>query len=147
VSRFHTLLVPTDFSDHSAAALDTAIELGRALGAELLLLHVFQRPIVMFEPYGIQPLEPVLTEVPEAARRRLDVELRAALGAGADARAIVVEGAAVEKILEEAAGADLVVMGTHGLTGLPHVLLGSVAERTVRLAPCPVLTVKAARPD
>ena len=99
----------------------------------------------MFEPYGILPLEPHLIEIPKAARERLQQELERVVAAGVEGEAFVREGRAVDTILTEIAEsrADLVVMGTHGWTGLSHVLLGSVAERTIRLAPIPVLTVKA----
>ena len=142
---FRRLLVPHDFSEHSDAALRTAIELAGELEASIALLHVFQRPQAIFEPYGILPIEPDLAEIPEAARQRLQVELDKVLAAGVEGDARVSEGQPVDEILAqiEASGADLVVMGTHGLTGFSHALLGSVAERTVRQAPCPVLTVKA----
>jgi nucleotide-binding universal stress UspA family protein len=144
VSRFQTLLVPHDFSVHSEAALEAAIDLAQGLGARVALVHVYHRPVTMFEPYGILPVEPVLTEIPEAARQRLDEELEKVVAAGVKGQARVREGLPVDGILDEASecGADLIVMGTHGHTGIPHALLGSVAERTVRLAPCPVLTVK-----
>lgn len=145
--RFHTVLVPTDFSDCSQAALQVALDFARALGSRLRLLHVYHPPALVFDSYGIQPAEPILLEVPAAARRRLEQQLEEVSGAGAEADGEVREGLAAEEIVAEAreSGADLIVMGTHGHTGLEHVLLGSVAERTVRLAPCPVLTVKPPR--
>jgi nucleotide-binding universal stress UspA family protein len=140
---FRRLLVPHDFSEHSDRALETALGLAKALGAHIVLVHAFQRPL---EPYGILPIEPALAEIPEAARQRLQVELDKVLAAGIEGEARVREGRAVDEILAEieASGADLVVMGTHGLTGFSHAMLGSVAERTVRQAPCAVLTVKGA---
>jgi len=143
---FRRLLVPHDFSEHSDRALETALGLAKALGAHIVLVHAFQRPQAIFEPYGILPIEPALAEIPEAARQRLQVELDKVLAAGVEGEARVREGRAVDEILAEieASGADLVVMGTHGLTGFSHAMLGSVAERTVRQAPCAVLTVKGA---
>ncbi len=149
MTRFQKILVPHDFSEHSDCALGTALELAGALGARIVLVHVFDRPQAMFEPYGILPVEPRIAELPKAASDRLQQELDRVTAAGVEAEAKVLEGHAFEKILEqvETSGADLVVMGTHGLTGLPHAVLGSVAERVVRLAPCPVLTLKAAVED
>lgn len=144
---YQTLLVPHDFSPHSDAALDTAIDLAKAFGAKLDLVHVYHRPALIFEPYGVQPVEPLITEIPEAAKRRLQRELDKVLAAGVEATAEVIEGSASETLVALSAKVDLIVMGTHGFTGLPHVLLGSVAERTVRLAECPVLTVKAPAED
>ena len=145
MTRFQKILVPHDFSEHSDCALDAALELAGELGARIVLVHVFDRPQAMFKPYGILPAEPHITELPKAASDRLQQELDRVTTAGVEAEAQVREGHAFDEILKQidASGADLVVMGTHGLTGLPHAVLGSVAERVVRLAPCPVMTLKA----
>jgi nucleotide-binding universal stress UspA family protein len=142
--EYRTLLVPLDFSDDSAAALQTAVDLARRLGAKLKLLHVYHRPTTVFEPYGVQPPPPMVAEVPEAAKRRIELELDKVREAGVEAEALVREGLPAEEIAAAATelGADLIVMGTRGLSGLKHVLLGSVAERTLRSAPCPVLSVR-----
>jgi nucleotide-binding universal stress UspA family protein len=144
MSRFNSILVPVDFSGCSDAALDAAVELAQKLGAKLRLVHVYHPPTLMFDPYGIQPAEPFLLEAPEAARKRLEQELKKVEAAGVQVEADVRQGVPAEEIVAEAreCGADLIVMGTHGHTGLEHVLLGSVAERTVRLSDSPVLTVK-----
>ncbi len=144
MALFAKLLVPTDFSACSNAALDLAIELARSLAAPVRLLHVYHAPTLVFDPYGIQPAEPFLLELPAAARERLGRDLDRLSAAGLEASAELREGAPVEQILAEVReqGVDLVIMGTHGHTGLEHVLLGSVAERTVREAPCAVLTVR-----
>jgi nucleotide-binding universal stress UspA family protein len=129
--------------------LQTAIELAKKTGARIRLLHVFENPQAAFEPYGILPLEPHLIEIPPDARARLQQELDRVLAAGVEGEAFVREGRAIDTILAEigSSGADLVVMGSHGWTGLAHALLGSVAERTIRLAPIPVLTVKEPPPE
>jgi len=148
LGTFHTLLVAYDFSPDSEAALDRAIDLAKALDAALHLVHVFHPPVELLSPYEI-PLPPSLVdEVQGAARRRLEEVTAKAAAAGTPARAHVRDGSPAEQIesLAREIGADLIVMGTRGLTGLPHVLLGSVAERTVRIASRPVLTVKAAPP-
>lgn len=144
MTRFRKILVPTDFSDCSEAALRVALDLAAPLGARLRLLHVYPAPALLFDPYGIQPAEPVLLEAPKAARQRLEREIETVSGTGVEIDGEVREGAPAAQIVEEARewGADLIVIGTHGHTGLQHALLGSVAERSVRLAPCPVLTVR-----
>jgi nucleotide-binding universal stress UspA family protein len=149
MGTFHTLLMAHDFSADSDAALDLAVDLAKDVGADLHVVHVLHRPVEALSPYEI-PLPPsLIDEVQAAARRRLEDVAAKAGEAGAPVRAHVRDGSPAEQIesLAREIGADLIVMGTRGLTGLPHVLLGSVAERTVRIASCPVLTVKAAPPD
>lgn len=141
---FQRILVPIDFSEHSERALEMARDLAKAFDAKLLLLHCYQVSPGAVSPYGIVLPENFDREVREAAARRLDEWRDKASADGVDAEARlsstfpsmgIVDAAVEEK-------ADLVVMGTRGLSGLKHVLLGSVAERTLRTAPCPVLTVK-----
>jgi nucleotide-binding universal stress UspA family protein len=135
-----TILHPTDFSVYSAAAFELACALARDYGARLVVLHVKPPVEAVFGELGPLPPEP-----PEA-RQALYDELRTVRPA--DARLPVEhrlrEGGVVEGILEEASasGCDLIVLGTHGRTGLGRLLLGSVAEPVLRRAPCPVLTVK-----
>jgi universal stress protein A len=141
-----TILVPVDFSDDSTAAVDAAVDLARTLGSKLRVLHVFHRPAAIYAPYGgIQPVMPDLAEIPEAATRCLELELEKVRAAGVEAEGEVREGLPSDAIVAAAEewGADLIAMGTRGHTGLEHVLLGSVAERTLHRAPCPVLTVRA----
>ncbi len=145
MTAFKRILVPHDFSDDAAAALDWAIELAAQLGAELHLLHAYRLPLEMFSPYGVPFPDSVMPEIREAARRRLN-ELKARVeAAGLKGQVQLREGPPADAIVEAARelSADLIVMGTRGRTGLAHVVLGSVAQRTVRLAPCPVLTLKA----
>lgn len=147
MTAFKRILVAHDFSDDAAAALDWAIELAGQLGAELHLLHAYRLPLEMFSPYGVPIPSSVMPEIREAARRRLK-ELKARVeAAGLTGQIHLREGLPADAIVEAARelGADLIVMGTRGRTGLAHVVLGSVAQRTVRSAPCPVLTLKASR--
>lgn len=147
MTAFKRILVPHDFSDDAAAALDWAIELAGQLGAELHLLHAYRLPLEMFSPYGVPVPDSVMPEIREAARRRLK-ELKARVeAAGLTGQIHLREGPPADAIVEAARElcADLIVMGTRGRTGLAHVVLGSVAQRTVRSAPCPVLTLKAPR--
>ncbi len=142
---FREILVCHDFSEDSTAALDLALELARPLSASLHLLHVWQRPVEILSPYEVPLPASVAQEARARANRRLEEEAERVRRAGVPVRASLREGSPAETIAETVRelGADVVVMGTRGRTGLAHVLLGSVAERTLRLAPCPVLTVKA----
>jgi nucleotide-binding universal stress UspA family protein len=139
-----TILHPTDFSDYSRAAFELACALARDYGAELIVLHVNQTTAI-YAPDGIVASAPI--EEPYELRAKL-AQLRPD-----DPRVKVeyklLDGEPVEQILKAAASAnaDLIVLGTHGATGLSRLLMGSVAEDVLRRALCPVLTVRAhARP-
>ena len=138
------ILVPVDFSEHSAHALDEAIGLAKALGAKLTLLHCYQINVGGISPYGISIPDGWDREVREAASRGLADWQGKADAAGVEAESRLSPQFPSEAIAAcaEEIGADLIVMGTRGLSGIKHVVLGSVAERTIRIAPCPVLTVK-----
>jgi nucleotide-binding universal stress UspA family protein len=141
-----TILVPTDFSKHAQHALMYAASLGERFGTDIHLLHV-----VTLQGYGGQTdlaafpdLEPYLERADKVARERLDAG--ALHGGTAEAKvfkALTRAVSAPEAIVEyaERKKADLVVIATRGNTGLTHVLLGSVTERVIRYAPCPVLVV------
>jgi nucleotide-binding universal stress UspA family protein len=145
MSRFRKILVPIDFSDHSSAALDVAIDLARTYGATLHLLHCYPIDPGAISPYGIVIPEGFDRDVREAA----GVQLARWADKAATAKVPVEQHLSsmfpAESIARSAdeIGADLIVMGTRGLSGLRHVLLGSIAERVLRLAHCPVLTAKA----
>jgi universal stress protein A len=141
-----TILVAIDFSKPSQAALEAAIELARVTGAKLHVFHAFELPIPAVTPYEVAIPSAYLEETRRAAQARLAQALERAAAAGVDAESHLGEGAAAQAISKaaEELDADLVVMGTHGHTGLKHIVLGSVAERTLRHAPCSVLTVKMA---
>lgn len=135
----HRILHPTDFSEPSAAAFELACALARDYGAELLVMHVHSVPPV-YAPDGIaMPLE---NEDPYRARVQLyqirpdDPEVKV--------RHLLVEGNPIDQILGHARSeaADLIVMGTHGSSGLTRLLMGSVAESVTRKAECPVLTLR-----
>jgi nucleotide-binding universal stress UspA family protein len=145
MSRFRKILVPIDFSDHSSAALDVAIDLARTYGATLDLLHCYPIDPGAISPYGIVIPEGFDREIREAAGRELArwADKASASGVPVEQRLSAMFPAEVIARTADEIGADLVVMGTRGLSGLKHVLLGSIAERTLRLAHCPVLVVKA----
>lgn len=143
-----TVLVATDFSKSSEAALAYGRELARTFGAKLQLLHVTENMITRYAFEGSMGLPmDVQIEYEKSSQERLEAMLgdddRRELGATAVMR---VSNTPADAIVEYAkdAGADVIVVGTHGRKALAHLFLGSVAERVVRLAPCPVLTVRPA---
>jgi nucleotide-binding universal stress UspA family protein len=145
VSRFHRILVPVDFSEHAEAAFERALAIAKSAGAELHLFHAYDFPYSVPPIYNVEVPPELVATVRDAAARQIEK-----LRAEAEAAGVPCEthlsadgpGAAIAQRAVELR-ADLVVMGTRGLSGLRHVLLGSTSERTVRSAPCPVLTVKA----
>jgi nucleotide-binding universal stress UspA family protein len=147
---FQKILVPVDFSEHSARAVRLAAEVASHDQATLDLVHVYD-PIAYLLPEGYLLYTPEqLTRLFHRIQQRLSELKAVAQAAGvAVVEAHVREGIVDADICALAAeGAfDLIVMGTRGRSGLSHMLLGSVTERVVRSAPCPVLTVKAERTE
>jgi nucleotide-binding universal stress UspA family protein len=144
MSSIHNILVPIDFSEHSEKALGFAISLAKGLGARLELLHCYPINPGGISPYGIVLPENLDREMRDAASSRMAEWREKAVAEGLDVDLTLTPAFPSEAIsaTAEEHGADMIVMGTRGLTGLRHVLLGSVAERTLRIAPCPVVTVK-----
>jgi len=128
------VLFPTDFSPSSLHALRYAEEVARRFDAELLVLFVDFAPSMY---------DPSQDDVP-ASKRALEGAVEVLRSRGVHASGVYRRGAAADEIVRAAASeqADLVIMSTHGRTGLTHVLMGSVAESVVRRAPCPVMTVR-----
>ena len=144
---FSRILVPTDFSPPSEAALEYARILAAKFGSSLRILHVIDDPTASsdFVADGFAPsTEDIRTALLEQARTRLDGLMNQVDRTRYHAHADAVLGMPAATIVEYAAAthAGLIVMGTHGRTGLAHLLMGSVAEQVVRTAPCPVLTVR-----
>ena len=140
------ILVPTDFSATSDAALDFAKMIAETLGASLHLLHVFEDPFVTgaFAAEAYAPMPPATrAALIEDANARLAHRLTPDERLHFRATSEIITGVSAPTIVEYARDnyADLIVMWTHGRTGMAHLLIGSVAERVVRLSPCPVLTV------
>jgi universal stress protein A len=147
--KFKRILVPTDFSDYSGKALDYAIDFAQSHGAELVLLHVVE-PVryaqvmqdvsesELSEQYRLRAAQQLAELEKRTKRRYRNCRSELHLGTPYDAIAN-----AAEKLK-----ADLIIIATHGYTGLYHLFLGSVTERVVRIARCPVLIVRAmeARP-
>jgi nucleotide-binding universal stress UspA family protein len=137
-------LVPIDFSASAEQALDYAIRLARPLKARLTVLHVIQPVPMAGVDMGVALPEAYLRELEEAVQRDMEEALARVTAAGLTAERVVLYGVPFQEIVETAKArqVDLIVMGTHGRTGLMHVLLGSIAEKVVRLAPCSVLVVR-----
>ncbi len=139
--EIRSILCPVDFSEGSERALNAAMALAKRTGADVRLLHVLPTAF-----YGAPPFTPVVAPTPDSAYvARTEAALRE-LGEkcakdGVPWRACVSQGSVPQEIDRASTGADLVVMGTHGRTGLAHMLIGSVAERVVRTSRIPVLTV------
>ena len=135
----HTILHPTDFTQQSSGALHLACALARDHHAGLVILHVATEPLLVFSEAGVPP--PM-----DDSKDSIMEQLQALEVHDADLRMThrLEEGEPAEEILRVAklCGADLIVMGTHGRRGLARLLMGSVAERVVREAPCPVLTLR-----
>lgn len=147
MSCFQTILVPIDFSDPSRVALAMAIGLARPARSHVHLLHAYELPLTTISPYGVPMSEPLLAEARKVAEGQLERCAEEVREAGLACQTHLRYGSPATTISEEARtlSANLIVMSTHGHTGLKHALLGSVAERTVRHAPCPVLTLRAAQ--
>jgi nucleotide-binding universal stress UspA family protein len=139
-----TILVPTDFSPHSEKALELAEQLAKLTGAKIHLLHCYQINVGGISPYGVTIPDEFNREIREAAAEKVEELEQKVAAQGIEVEAHVTPRYPSEAVtdLAKEIGADLIVMGTRGATGLKHIFLGSVAERTLRIAPCPVLTVK-----
>ena len=134
---------PTDFSESAEQARALAVQLARALGAELILLHVaVEAPLFREGLTHPRELERFFEEQREWARRALEERAAEARGQGVPTLARVVTGAPHQEIVETAKreGAAFIVMGTHGRRALERFFLGSVADRVIRAAPCAVVT-------
>jgi nucleotide-binding universal stress UspA family protein len=146
--QIKTILVATDFSEDANSARDYAVEFSKVFESRLRLIHAYHvdTPAVYgsFDG-GLMIPQDILEPIRRGAEASIEVQVKELAAAGLDVEGRAVNKNAVSAILEEAEqlSADLIVMGTRGLTGLKHVLVGSTAERTVRLAQCPVVTVKA----
>jgi nucleotide-binding universal stress UspA family protein len=142
----HRILVAVDLSAHSSAPVAHAKHLAALFGAEVQLLHVLIRPSTpaYYDGVGIPNLGSGSQLLEQASQSALEALYENAGGPGGPFSVHVEEGVAVEQILRFAAAnsSDLVIVASHGLTGLSHLLLGSVAERVVRQSPCPVLAIK-----
>jgi nucleotide-binding universal stress UspA family protein len=141
---FRDVLVPYDFSRHATRALRLAAELARANGGRLAVVHVVPRlaQFTGIPPGGFAPAE-VTARLVKDQQRRLEARVARTVGKGRRVACRVVVGEPVAAILGAARGMSVIVMGTLGLTGVARFVIGSVAERVVRHAPIPVVTMRA----
>jgi nucleotide-binding universal stress UspA family protein len=143
--RMERIVCAVDFSKHSDYALGYAVALAKTFGAELKLLHVVELPFLpAYSLAGVPDLSIPVSQVEAAARKQMDEVLERCRQEWGKTEGEVRTGAPFIEIISYAKEvvADLIVLSTHGRTGLRHMLIGSVAEKVVRKAPCPVLSVK-----
>jgi len=145
--KIDTILVPTDFSADAEKALSTAVDVAKLVDAKIVVLHAYHVDIPMASPMGSAYALPqgFYDELRSQATIQVENVAKGLADEGVEVIGVAHSEPAPVAIVEQAKSlpADLIVIGTRGLTGLKHVVLGSVAERVVRMAPCPVLTVKA----
>ena len=147
---YRNFLVPIDFSEHSKKTIQYAIQLATLTGASIRILHVFQisdYPAAFY--HGLYLEQEAVKVHLEAAKREADAQLSLVAeeirAHGVEAGSMFRTGNPYEEIVSAAkeTGIDLIVIGSHGYTGLGRLLLGSTADRVLQYAPCPVLVVKA----
>ena len=144
-----TILVGTDFSDTSDRALDYAIDLAKLLGAAVTVVHSYELPVYGFPDGALIATVEMATRLMTAAQAALSQTCETRAGKGVKLTPVLRQGIPWEEIhaVAEEVGADMIVIGTHGRKGLAHALLGSVAEKVVRTASRPVLTIHGPRGD
>jgi len=145
MKEFKTILVAVDFSDSSVNAFQMAMSLAEKFTARLLILHVINEPVDLrgfYVPHiSFEKLE---EEIEEGAKKMMESFCRQQIDTFETYESLIVPGLPYEEIINQAQkfDADLIVLGTHGRTGLDHVLFGSTAEKVVRKSSLPVLTVR-----
>jgi nucleotide-binding universal stress UspA family protein len=144
-----TIVVATDFSEVSARALDHAIELARPFDARIVLVHVCEVPVFGFPDGALIATSDMAVRITDGAKVALGAAVEQRKSAGVPIEGMLKTGEACAEIhaVASAVGADLIVIGTHARRGLAHALLGSVAEKIVRTATVPVLTIHGPRRD
>jgi nucleotide-binding universal stress UspA family protein len=142
---FDKILTAIDFSESSDFAFDYALTLARQFQSELTVMHVINEPVDLrgfYVPHiSFEQLE---KEIEEGAEKMMEKFCQAKMGGFTGFKTVVVAGIPYEEIIRKAeeTGASLIVLGTHGRTGIDHLIFGSTAERVVRSASCPVLTIR-----
>jgi nucleotide-binding universal stress UspA family protein len=135
------ILIPTDGSDYTKPAIKQAIELAKMSGAEVTALYVLDQTVLTNMPMDTAVMN-VYKTLEKEGQEAVDYVLDLAKENGVTAQVSVKEGTPVKVILDESPNYDMIVMGTLGRTGMSKLLMGSVAERVVRAASCPVLVVR-----
>jgi nucleotide-binding universal stress UspA family protein len=148
MTEFKRILVPTDFSESADDALNVAVEISKKYGATITLMHAYEVPLYTYPGVPAVPAD-YWTPIRNAATHRLEAAVAELVKRSPEAKGMVSQGAPWEQILQaaEETKADLIVMGTHGRRGLKLMVLGSVAEKVVRMSPVPVLTIRRGKKD
>ena len=142
---FKTILFATDFSESSDYAFQYAYSLAKKFNARLLMVHVINEPVDLrgfYVPHiSFEKLE---EEIEEGAQKMMEKFCRTHIRDYDNFESIIVPGIPYDEIIKKATdnSADLIILGTHGRTGLDHVLFGSTAEKVVRKSPVPVMTIR-----
>ena len=142
---FEKILIAIDFSENSDYAFEYALTLAKQFQAELTIMHVINEPVDLrgfYVPHiSFEQLE---KEIGEGAEKMMGTFCQTRMGNFTTYKTAIVSGIPYEEIIRKAedSGASLIVLGTHGRTGLDHLIFGSTAERVVRSASCPVLTIR-----
>ncbi len=142
--QVRVILVPVDFSEHADSVIEWAAHLAEEHGSRLLLLHAYHLPVEFQQVEGAYLPADFWNSVKDESKKQLAVYGEQLRARGLEVEELTREGYPAT-VIEEAAEqleADLIVIGSRGRSGLKHLLLGSIAERVVQKAPCPVLTVK-----
>ncbi|KAA0894315.1 universal stress protein [Oryzomonas rubra] len=145
MKRFDKIMMATDFSDNSDYAFDYALALARQFNAELTIVHVINEPADLRGIYVPQvTYEELEKEISQGAKEMMAKFCSSKLADYGNYTTAIVSGIPFQEIIAKASeiGASLIVIGTHGRTGLEHLVFGSTAERVVRAAKCPVLSVR-----
>lgn len=146
MNEFKRILIPTDGSENTKAAITQGLELARVMGSEVTALYVVDQASFVNFPMDATVVS-IYSLLEKEGKDAVDYVVNEGQKLGVNVTPKVVEGSPAKKIVDEAENYDLVVMGTLGRTGISKLLLGSVAERVVRFAPCPVLVVRAETPE
>jgi len=144
------ILVPVDFSGHSLAALLKACELAECTGLPVIILHVVHDPAEMPGYYSLVTKKKKIAHIGDLAQEAFDTFVHDAIEQNPNVKVLqeaqtkLVIGLPVNRILEmvDITQASMVIMGSHGRTGMKHIMLGSKAEQVVRLCPVPIMIVK-----
>lgn len=139
------ILVPIDFSEHSKHALQYAVSFAKQFSSELILIYVVEQAVYAADlSFGQVAVPGFEKELRDRAKKELEELIKTSVTGGVKARSVVQSGKPFLEILDTAEDeeADLIIIATHGHTGVEHLLFGSTAEKVVRKAPCPVLVVR-----
>lgn len=139
---FQNILVPTDGSEYTKAAVEKAMELAKAIGGRITALYVLDQTILTNMPMDTAVMN-VYNTLEKEGNEAVNFVRDLGVKEGVDVQVVVKEGTPVKVILEESPNYDIIVMGTLGRTGMSKLLMGSVAERVVRASQCPVMVVRA----